>query len=60
MDILFYGFIVFLFAAVILGIEGVYLWWVSTHGASAQRIARRWRQSPPSIAIASAAPPPRA
>ncbi|KGF82222.1 pilus assembly protein TadB [Massilia sp. JS1662] len=41
MDILFYGFIVFLFAAVILGIEGVYLWWVSTHGASAQRIARR-------------------
>jgi tight adherence protein B len=41
MDILFYGFIVFLFAAVILGIEGVYLWWMSTHGASAQRIARR-------------------
>jgi tight adherence protein B len=41
MDILFYGFIVFLFAAVILGIEGVYLWWVSTHGASTQRIARR-------------------
>ncbi|KQV38776.1 type II secretion system F family protein [Massilia sp. Root335] len=41
MDILFYGFIVFLFAAVILGIEGVYLWWVGTHGASAQRIARR-------------------
>jgi len=41
MDILFYGFIVFLFAAVILGIEGVYLWWISTHGASAQRIARR-------------------
>jgi tight adherence protein B len=41
MDILFYGFIVFLFAAIILGIEGVYLWWVNTHGASAQRIARR-------------------
>lgn len=41
MDILFYGFIVFLFAAVILGIEGAYLWWVSTHGAAAQRIARR-------------------
>jgi tight adherence protein B len=41
MDILFYGFIVFLFAAVILGIEGVYLWWMSTHGAGAQRIARR-------------------
>jgi tight adherence protein B len=41
MDILFYGFIVFLFAAVILGIEGVYLWWVGTHGAGAQRITRR-------------------
>jgi tight adherence protein B len=41
MNILFYGFIVFLFAAVILGIEGAYLWWVSTHGAGAQRVARR-------------------
>jgi hypothetical protein len=41
MDILFYGFVVFLFAAVILGIEGLYLWWVSTHGAAAQRVARR-------------------
>jgi tight adherence protein B len=41
MDILFYGFVVFLFAAVILGIEGAYLWWVSTHGAAAQRVARR-------------------
>jgi tight adherence protein B len=41
MNILFYGFVVFLFAAVILGIEGLYLWWVSTHGSAAQRIARR-------------------
>jgi tight adherence protein B len=41
MDILFYGFIVFLFAAVIFGIEGVYLWWVSSHGNAAQRVARR-------------------
>jgi tight adherence protein B len=41
MDILFYGFIVFLFAAVILGIEGLYLWWVNVHGAAAQRVARR-------------------
>jgi tight adherence protein B len=41
MDILFYGFVVFLFAAVILGIEGFYLWWVSTHGSAAQRVARR-------------------
>jgi tight adherence protein B len=41
MDILFYGFAVFLFAAVILAIEGVYLWWASSHGAAAQRVARR-------------------
>lgn len=41
MDILFYGFVVFLFAAVILGIEGLYLWWVSKHGPAAQRVARR-------------------
>jgi tight adherence protein B len=41
MDILFYGFAVFLFAAVILAIEGVYLWWVSSHGVAAQRVARR-------------------
>ncbi len=41
MDILFYGFAVFLFAAVILGIEGAYLWWASTHGTAAQRVARR-------------------
>jgi tight adherence protein B len=41
MDLLFYSFVVFLFAAVILLIEGVYLWWSSTHGKAAQRIARR-------------------
>jgi tight adherence protein B len=41
MDFLFYAFVVFLFAAIILGIEGVYLWWVSAHGAAAQRVARR-------------------
>jgi tight adherence protein B len=41
MDILYYGFIVFLFAAVIFGIEGMYLWWVNSHGAAAQRVARR-------------------
>lgn len=41
MDALFYGFTVFLFAAVILGIEAVYLWWVGTHGKAAQRISRR-------------------
>jgi tight adherence protein B len=41
MDALFYGFAVFLFAAIILAIEGLYLWWVGTHGSAAQRIARR-------------------
>jgi tight adherence protein B len=41
MDIFFYGFVVFLFAAIILGIEGAYIWWVSSHGAAAQRVARR-------------------
>jgi tight adherence protein B len=41
MDLLFYSFTVFLFAAVILLIEGAYLWWSSTYGKAAQRIARR-------------------
>jgi tight adherence protein B len=41
MDLLFYSFTVFLFAAVILLIEGVYLWWSSTYGKAAQRVARR-------------------
>jgi len=41
MDLLFYSFTVFLFAAVILLIEGVYLWWSSTHGKAAKRVARR-------------------
>jgi tight adherence protein B len=41
MDALFYAFLVFLFAAVILAIEGAYLWWMGTHGAAARRVARR-------------------
>ena len=41
MDAFFYGFVVLLFAAVILAVEGFYLWWMSTHGAAARRIARR-------------------
>jgi tight adherence protein B len=41
MNILFYGFVIFLFAAIILGIEGMYLWWMNSHGAAAQRVARR-------------------
>lgn len=41
MDGMFYGFVVLVFAAVILAVEGFYLWWMSTHGAAARRIARR-------------------
>ncbi|MBC7453566.1 MAG: pilus assembly protein TadB, partial [Massilia sp.] len=43
MDTVFYGFTVLLFAAVILLVEGAYLWWSGTHGGGAQRIARRLR-----------------
>jgi tight adherence protein B len=41
MDGAFYGFVVLLFAAVILMIEGLYLWWNSAHGGGARRVARR-------------------
>lgn len=41
MDALFYAFVVFLFAAAVLAIEGMYLWWVGSHGAAARRVARR-------------------
>jgi tight adherence protein B len=41
MDAVFYAFVVFLFAAAVLAIEGLYLWWMGTHGAAARRIARR-------------------
>ncbi|WP_332876042.1 type II secretion system F family protein [Massilia sp. S19_KUP03_FR1] len=41
MDGAFYGFVVLLFAAIFLLIEGLYLWWNSAHGGGAQRIARR-------------------
>lgn len=43
MDALFYTFTVLTFAAVILLIEGAYLWWTGTHGGGARRIARRLR-----------------
>jgi tight adherence protein B len=43
MDAVFYAFTVLLFAAVILLIEGAYLWWSGTHGRGAQRISRRLR-----------------
>ncbi|MQA22291.1 type II secretion system F family protein [Rugamonas rivuli] len=43
MDTLFTAFAVLLFAAVILMIEGAWLWWSSAHGGGARRIAKRLR-----------------
>jgi tight adherence protein B len=43
MDALFNAFAVLLFAAVILLIEGAFLWWSGTHGGEARRISRRLR-----------------
>jgi tight adherence protein B len=43
MDVAWTAFSVLLFAAIICLCEGVWLWWSSTHGNSAQRIARRLR-----------------
>ena len=43
MDAIFTAFTVFLFAAVILLIEGVWLWWSGAHGGAARRIAKRLR-----------------
>ncbi|MTV41577.1 type II secretion system F family protein [Duganella radicis] len=43
MDAIFSGFAVLLFAAVILMIEGAWLWWSGAHGGAARRIAKRLR-----------------
>jgi len=43
MDYAFTAFAVLLFAAVILMIEGAWLWWSATHGGGARRIAKRLR-----------------
>jgi tight adherence protein B len=43
MDGIFTGFVVLLFAAVILMIEGAWLWWTGAHGGAARRIAKRLR-----------------
>jgi tight adherence protein B len=43
MDAVFTAFTVFLFAAVILMIEGAWLWWSGAHGSGARRIAKRLR-----------------
>ncbi|NRO95922.1 pilus assembly protein TadB [Paraburkholderia sp. NMBU_R16] len=43
MDPIFYAFIVLLFVAVVLALEGGYLWWNSRHGPAARRIESRIR-----------------
>ncbi|MYM29042.1 pilus assembly protein TadB [Duganella sp. CY15W] len=43
MDTVFAMFAVLLFAAVILMIEGAWLWWSGVHGSAARRIAKRLR-----------------
>jgi len=43
MDAVFSAFVVLLFAAVILMIEGAWLWWSGAHGGGARRIAKRLR-----------------
>ncbi|WP_343730537.1 type II secretion system F family protein [Duganella sp.] len=43
MDAIFSAFAVLLFAAVILMIEGAWLWWSGAHGGAARRIAKRLR-----------------
>ncbi|MES3022680.1 MAG: type II secretion system F family protein [Pseudomonadota bacterium] len=41
MDLMFGSFMVMLFAATSLLVEGAYLWWSGTHGSAAQRVNRR-------------------
>lgn len=43
MDAVFSAFVVLLFAAVILLVEGAWLWWSGAHGSGARRIAKRLR-----------------
>jgi len=43
MDTLFLGFIVLLFVATVLLIEGIYLWWRNRHGADVRRLNARVR-----------------
>ncbi|MGT2427772.1 type II secretion system F family protein [Cupriavidus basilensis] len=43
MNYVFYAFAILVFAAVVLSIEGVYLWWNNYHGPAAKRIEARIR-----------------
>jgi tight adherence protein B len=41
MNPIFYTFVILLFVAVVLGIEGLYQWWNSRHGPAARRLEQR-------------------
>jgi len=41
MNPIFYAFVILLFVAVVLGIEGLYQWWNSRHGPAARRLEQR-------------------
>ncbi|MBP0622298.1 type II secretion system F family protein [Cupriavidus consociatus] len=43
MNLIFYAFGILLFVAVVLCVEGIYLWWNNYHGPAAKRIEARLR-----------------
>ena len=43
MSTIFYAFGILLFVAVVLCVEGIYLWWSNAHGPAAKRIEARLR-----------------
>jgi tight adherence protein B len=43
MSMIFYAFGILLFVAVVLCVEGIFIWWNGTHGAAAKRIEARLR-----------------
>ncbi|WP_354686789.1 type II secretion system F family protein [Cupriavidus necator] len=43
MSTIFYAFAILLFVAVVLCVEGIYLWWNNAHGPAAKRIEARLR-----------------
>ncbi|KVQ27191.1 pilus assembly protein TadB [Burkholderia cepacia] len=43
MNTIFYAFVILMFVAVVLTIEGTYQWWNARHGAAARRIESRIR-----------------
>jgi tight adherence protein B len=43
MDPIYYAFVVLVFVAVVLAVEGIYIWWNSKHGHAVRRIDSRIR-----------------